>query len=474
MLFRRAKKIIIIISSVFLFIPVFWNSNALAGWWDTLTDVACIGVGCGALKTTADEVVKNAVEEECKKCEQQNQQCAVEVKLSDTGLGFGLPNLDIKCTPSTPTALENLQADLSARKPVLEINIPGLNFSDVMSSTDDTGTYFYIAWIPELISALYKFGIAIMSIVAVVMIIIQGLRIVTSGGGEAKTAAYKKIWQAVVGLFIAWGSFAILYNINPALVQFNALKVRVAAEEESSNPIIEEEASSATEPSTLPPGSYDSLFQKYANCVGINWRVLKMIALGENSKLNPAKVNDAGFIGFFQVRPDFCPGKFKGKYKKYADLCTVKNLKTPAFNTAVGALYQKETINLVNTYCKNGDVALQLQIFYSVLNTGAGGTKKILQYAKNHGGCTENNLREGSRIFWHDAKGGASAKWFVNYYPPAYCQEFTDKLDCMGIRKFNHTFASAKRGVARQGITSFLSQSSGICPLDTDTPFPPS
>lgn len=123
--------------------------------------------------------------------------------------------------------LDNLMNDLNARKPILEINIPGLNFSNVASSTDDSGTYFYIAWIPEFISALYKFGIAIVSIVAVVIIIIQGMRVVTSGGGEKKASAYKKIGQAIIGLMIAWGSFAILYNINPALVQFNALKVQV-------------------------------------------------------------------------------------------------------------------------------------------------------------------------------------------------------------------------------------------------------
>ncbi len=127
---------------------------------------------------------------------------------------------------SAKNSLENLSNDLNARKPILQINIPGLNFSNVASSTDDTGTYFYIAWIPELISALYKFGIAIVSIVAVVVIIIQGMRIVTSAGGEGKAAAYKRIMQSVVGLAIAWGSFAILYNINPALVQFNALKVK--------------------------------------------------------------------------------------------------------------------------------------------------------------------------------------------------------------------------------------------------------
>lgn len=126
-----------------------------------------------------------------------------------------------------PSDLEVLQTELTGRKPILEINFPGLNFSDVRSSTNETGTYFYIAWIPELILALYKFLLAVVSIVAAVVIVIQGVRVIGSGGGEGTAAAYKKIFQAVVGLFIAWGSYAILYNINPALVEFNSLKVKV-------------------------------------------------------------------------------------------------------------------------------------------------------------------------------------------------------------------------------------------------------
>ena len=145
---------------------------------------------------------------------------------------YGSPIIE---TPP-PNDLENRLNDLNARKPILQINIPGLNFSNVASTTDETGTYFYISWIPELISALYKFGIAIVSIVGVVMIIIQGITIasggfisktIKEGGKDVVISAYKNIGRIIVGLMIAWGSFAILYNVNPALVQFNALKVQV-------------------------------------------------------------------------------------------------------------------------------------------------------------------------------------------------------------------------------------------------------
>ncbi len=136
-------------------------------------------------------------------------QCTAPLEVEDT-------------SPNTPW----YQPDLTP-KPTLEIDIPGLNLSKVVSTSDETGTYYYIPWIPELISALYNFSIGVVSIVAVIIIIIQGIRIVTSAGGEGKSTAYKKIGQAIIGLFIAWGSFAILYNINPATTEFNALKVKI-------------------------------------------------------------------------------------------------------------------------------------------------------------------------------------------------------------------------------------------------------
>lgn len=118
--------------------------------------------------------------------------------------------------------------ELNGRKPLLEIRIPGLTFSNIASSSDETGLYFYISWIPELISAVYKFSIAIASIVAVVIIILQGVRLITSAGNsEATSEAYKKITHAIIGLFIAWGSFLILYTVNPNLVEFNPLKIKV-------------------------------------------------------------------------------------------------------------------------------------------------------------------------------------------------------------------------------------------------------
>ncbi len=137
----------------------------------------------------------------------------------------------------------NIQKDLQVSEPVLQIKIPQLKFTDVQNTLDEDGN-IHLPWIGELIAALYKFGMAVASIIAVVMIIVQGARIVTSGGGEAKVAAYKRIGQIVVGLSMVWGSYFILYNINPDLVNFKVLKVKYIVRQ----PLI---VSSAEEPATV-------------------------------------------------------------------------------------------------------------------------------------------------------------------------------------------------------------------------------
>ncbi|MFA6423828.1 MAG: hypothetical protein WCV83_00775 [Candidatus Magasanikbacteria bacterium] len=119
--------------------------------------------------------------------------------------------------------LAGITADLQIKKPVLEINIPQLKFSDVQNNIDSEG-YLHLPYIGEYVTAIYKLAMVIVSIIGVVMIIVVGIKI-TVLGGEERVNGFKKIGQIVVGLIIAWGSYTILYNINPDLVNFSTLKV---------------------------------------------------------------------------------------------------------------------------------------------------------------------------------------------------------------------------------------------------------
>lgn len=141
-----------------------------------------------------------------------------------------------------------LRKEIETFKPTLNIRLPGLQFSDLSKSVDEEG-YLHIPWIGEFLAALYRFGLATVSIVAVVMLIRQGMNIIF--GGEFKQGSYKRIPQIIIGLAIMWGSYALLYKINPDLVYFRALKVRYV--EPRPDP---EEASVETLNATLSADGY--------------------------------------------------------------------------------------------------------------------------------------------------------------------------------------------------------------------------
>lgn len=72
----------------------------------------------------------------------------------------------------------------------------------------------------EYIKAVYNYSLSIISILAVVVIIIAGAQWITSAGNaEVIGRAKKRITGAIIGLFIAFMSYAILETINPAMVK---------------------------------------------------------------------------------------------------------------------------------------------------------------------------------------------------------------------------------------------------------------
>ena len=129
------------------------------------------------------------------------------------------------------------------KPPTTSIRIPGLQFTERVTTTTDSegNVYLVLPWIGEYLAAMYKYAIGVASIVAVVMLVIQGFRVVVSGGGEQKIAAYKRIGQIVIGLIIAWESYAILYFVNPDLVRFKPLQVKYIQEIPMSDDIAGEE-----------------------------------------------------------------------------------------------------------------------------------------------------------------------------------------------------------------------------------------
>ncbi len=85
--------------------------------------------------------------------------------------------------------------------------------------TDDIGKYFNI---------LVKLAIGLCGALAVIMIIINGVMYMGEGSIFKKAQAKDGITDAIIGLLIALGSWAILNTINPDLLGGSGLSIRAA------------------------------------------------------------------------------------------------------------------------------------------------------------------------------------------------------------------------------------------------------
>lgn len=144
----------------------------------------------------------------------------------------------------TVTAKTMSEIDKIIQAPQTKINIPGLKFSTPeqvkeMVKEEGGSTYLYLPFVGEYLAAWYKYVVIFAGIFAVVMIMNHGFGIVVSGGNAEKIQHSKKrMAQAVTGLLLAVGSYALLYAINPELVQFRNLKVLYVAKQELDLPDI--------------------------------------------------------------------------------------------------------------------------------------------------------------------------------------------------------------------------------------------
>jgi hypothetical protein len=121
-----------------------------------------------------------------------------------TGAVQTAPSGDIKIETPIPSALEN-----------------GVN-----AAASDT-----VKGVTDYIRRIYTFAISIVGMVAAAMMIIGGFQYLTSAGDAGKIgAAKKRITDALIGLVLALGSYALLRSLNPDLVSFKPLTLGSAGQ----------------------------------------------------------------------------------------------------------------------------------------------------------------------------------------------------------------------------------------------------
>lgn len=122
---------------------------------------------------------------------------------------------------------ENRQIDIVPPKPIipqLAIEIPGLKpFTGPGGSFKDG---YIIPYIGQYIAGVYAFATGAVVTLAIAMIIFAGIKWQTAGGDTSRISSAKTTMSnAVIGLILAFGTYLILYTLNPALVEFKALRV---------------------------------------------------------------------------------------------------------------------------------------------------------------------------------------------------------------------------------------------------------
>lgn len=103
--------------------------------------------------------------------------------------------------------------------PIGDITCMDSSGQDPKCITNDIGKYLNI---------IFKLAIGICAALAVIMLIINGVKYMGDESVFGKTEAKKQMFGAIVGLLIALGAWALLNTINPALTGQNGLNISSA------------------------------------------------------------------------------------------------------------------------------------------------------------------------------------------------------------------------------------------------------
>lgn len=108
--------------------------------------------------------------------------------------------------------------------PDIKVSIPGS--SELQKVTCDEGNICNIPWLGQYIGGLQRYAIGIIGIMAVIVLMMGGVMWLTAAGNSGQVGEAKKlIAGSLVGLFLVFGSYIILYLINPNLTVMKSLRV---------------------------------------------------------------------------------------------------------------------------------------------------------------------------------------------------------------------------------------------------------
>lgn len=121
---------------------------------------------------------------------------------------------------------EEIQPSDPIPTPILSVKIPDLKLTD---STCDSSSCSS-PWLADYIQGAYKYGIAAVSLLAALALMIAGVFWLTAAGNSERIASAKKWIQAsLAGLLIVYSPYLLLSLINGSLIRLTPVRVKYVA-----------------------------------------------------------------------------------------------------------------------------------------------------------------------------------------------------------------------------------------------------
>jgi len=142
--------------------------------------------------------------------------------------------LAVICTSFLVAAKVSAFEPLEELIPKMKIPIPQLEPFQKPTYVEQEGKgYIFIPWIAQYVSAMYKYALAIGSIIAVIAVMVGGILYLTSAGAPGRIEQGKNIIiGAITGLLIIIFSYIFLNTINPELINLKPIRIQAVKQEQ--------------------------------------------------------------------------------------------------------------------------------------------------------------------------------------------------------------------------------------------------
>ncbi|MEK7473376.1 MAG: pilin [Patescibacteria group bacterium] len=162
--------------------------------------------------------------------------------------------------------------------PILSVEIPG---ADPLSPATKEGNEVIVPFLAQYINAMYRYGVSVVLIFAIVMVVYGGFRYLVGASIGDIQAGKKIIIDALMGMLVVLGAYMILNTVNPDTVNFNALRLAFV-ENEGLELIPESDYQSATGRAIPTKAEVTALVSEIAQEFRVNECGLNAVTIGES------------------------------------------------------------------------------------------------------------------------------------------------------------------------------------------------